>query len=125
MNLAGPRSVTDDDREIGTRLRWARGALGATRREFAEVLGVSAQQVLKYELGHSRISAGQLVAIARAFKIPFSRLFGDAATNLPVSQYQATIQLFRNFSMLDADLQAAVVNLTRTLASRTSASKES
>lgn len=123
--MAGPRSVTDDDREIGARLRWARGALGATRREFAQVLGVSAQQVLKYELGHSRISAGQLVAIARAFKIPFSRLFGDATADLPISQYQATIQLVRDFSMLDADLQGAVVELTRTLASRAQASKQS
>jgi transcriptional regulator with XRE-family HTH domain len=125
MHMAGPRSVTDDDREIGARLRWARGALSATRRDFAQVLGVSAQQVLKYELGHSRISAGQLVAIARAFKIPFSRLFGEDAADMPVPQYQATIQLFRDFNMLDADLQGAVVKLTRTLASRTQASKQS
>jgi transcriptional regulator with XRE-family HTH domain len=118
--MAGSRRVTDGDREIGARLQWARGALGATRREFAEVLGVSAQQILKYELGQSRVSAGQLVAIARAFKIPFSRLFGEAVTDLPESQYQAMIQLFQYFSALDTDLQGAVVKLTRALASRKS-----
>jgi transcriptional regulator with XRE-family HTH domain len=116
--MAGPRGVTSDDREIGARLRWARQAIGATRRQLGEVLGVSGQQILKYELGRSRISAGQLVAVARAFKIPIVRLFGEIDTDASVERYKANIELFHNFSSLDEGLQKIVTDLAKALASR-------
>jgi len=112
-----PRSrVSSNDREIAARLRWVRAVLGRTRRELAEVLGVSIQQVMHYEVGRSRISAGQLVAVARALNVPIGRLFGEDIAALPVSNTDVTAKLIRNFNALDPAAQNDVLKLIRTLA---------
>lgn len=116
--MVNSRSIRSEDREIGSRLRWMRSVLRTTRRELGNVLGVSAQQILKYEIGQSRISAGQLVAITRALKMPVTRLFGEDAASLSNPDSVIIAQLVHDFSTLDPDLQEMIVRLTRTLALR-------
>jgi len=117
--MARPRGASSDDREIGARLRWARQAIRVTRAQVGEVLGVSGQQILYYERGRSRMSAGQLVAVARAFKIPIARLFGEIDSDPSIERYKASIQLIHDFSALDESLQKIVLDLARALASQT------
>jgi transcriptional regulator with XRE-family HTH domain len=55
---------------VGQRLRQGRRELGLTQEALAALLGVTFQQIQKYEAGHSRMSAGRLLEIAVALGKP-------------------------------------------------------
>lgn len=63
------------DQLIGARIRERRIMLGLTQREFSDLLGVTYQQVHKYERGINSISAGQLFEIASASNTPIAYFF--------------------------------------------------
>ena len=52
------------DREVGLRIRSRRQAVGLSQQQMAELIGVTYQQLHKYEKGTNRVSAGQLHTIA-------------------------------------------------------------
>jgi transcriptional regulator with XRE-family HTH domain len=52
------------DRHVAARIRQRRQELGIKQIEIADFIGVSAQQMQKYESGKDRITAGYLFAIA-------------------------------------------------------------
>lgn len=54
------------DAHVGRRIRRRRLSLGLTQGELAEALGLSFQQVQKYELGSNRVSASRLFMLAQA-----------------------------------------------------------
>lgn len=74
---ASPRKVSDADRGIGLLVRQARRRIGMTLDDLAKKLGLSYQQVHKYENGTNRISAGTLAAIANILAVPVDHLFPD------------------------------------------------
>ncbi|RMF74065.1 MAG: helix-turn-helix domain-containing protein [Alphaproteobacteria bacterium] len=59
------RLAHDVDRFVGQRIRERRLARGVTQQGLAKALGISYQQVQKYENGTNRISAGRLFVLAR------------------------------------------------------------
>lgn len=60
------RDSTPLDREVGARLASRRLGLGRTRAEVASRVGISVQQLHKYETGINRIPASRLFDLARA-----------------------------------------------------------
>ena len=66
------RKPTDADRFVGQQMRQARRELGLTQDALASTLGVTFQQIQKYEAGHSRLSAGRLRDVAIALQKPIS-----------------------------------------------------
>ncbi len=76
---ASPRKVSDADRGIGQLVRQARRRVGMTLDDLAKKLGLSYQQVHKYENGTNRISAGTLAAIANFLSVPVAHLFPEDA----------------------------------------------
>jgi len=60
----GPDSAVDADRFVAGRIRQRRRELSMNQRAFAKALGVSLQQVHKYETGANRVSAGRLYVMA-------------------------------------------------------------
>ena len=71
------------DSQLGESIRAHRLILGMSQSELAKQLGVSFQQVQKYEKGANRIGAGRLPQIAEIFEVPISELFGGYAETLP------------------------------------------
>jgi len=63
------------DAHIGSRLRHRRALLGMSQRTLAAAVGVTYQQVRKYELGINCISGGRLYTIAAALGVPLSFFF--------------------------------------------------
>lgn len=63
------------DIEIGRRLRESRSRLGISQERLAAQLGVSYQQVQKYERGANRIGSGRLHDIARFLQVPVTFFF--------------------------------------------------
>lgn len=60
------RRVSAVDRHVGSRIRLRRRAVGLAQHQLADLIGVTNQQVHKYEKGIDRITAAQLHAIALA-----------------------------------------------------------
>jgi transcriptional regulator with XRE-family HTH domain len=67
------------EREIGARIRARRRQLGLSQSELADQLGVSFQQVQKYERGANRVAASTLVTAAMALGVGVSWLVGEDA----------------------------------------------
>ena len=72
---AGTRRLTSRDIDVGRRVRVLRLQRRLSQTDLANHLGVSFQQVQKYENGTNRISAGRLEQIAELFKIPVEAVF--------------------------------------------------
>jgi transcriptional regulator with XRE-family HTH domain len=74
------RRADNRDAEVGRRVRSRRLECRLSQTELAERIGVTFQQVQKYEKGVNRIGAGRLQRIAEALEVPISFFFG-ASTN--------------------------------------------
>ena len=72
---ASPRSANAIDLFIGARLRERRQALGISQADLAHTLGVSFQQIQKYEKGVNRVSPARLFAICKALNVSLSSMF--------------------------------------------------
>ena len=68
-----PRSAGRADTEIGRRIRLRRFEVGISQKELADKLGLTFQQVQKYERGRNRVSAARLQQIAETLgvEMPF------------------------------------------------------
>ncbi len=110
------------DFHIGGRIRLRRAELGLTQEDLAGLLGISYQQVQKYEAGTNRVSAARLFEIAHALNADLAHFFdgydGTARRSpLPHGGHnRAAIELVRNFlDLKDGTLRSAVTTLLRAL----------
>ena len=65
------------DVHVGARIRMRRLLLGMNQETLANALGLTFQQVQKYEGGANRVSASRLSAMAEILGVPISYFFGD------------------------------------------------
>src|SRR5215207_6222318 len=66
------------DIHVGSRVRLRRMMLGMSQEKLGEHLGITFQQIQKYEKGTNRIGASRLQHIARVLSVPVSFFFEDA-----------------------------------------------
>jgi transcriptional regulator with XRE-family HTH domain len=67
-----------EDKEIGRRIRALRIAKGVSQTTLADGLGLTFQQVQKYEKGANRVSAARLQKIAGMLDTPITFFFGES-----------------------------------------------
>jgi transcriptional regulator with XRE-family HTH domain len=72
----GPHRV---DRHVGDRIRRRRRALGLSQDDLAGSVGLTFQQIQKYERGANRVSASKLYQIAQALSAPVRYFFDGLA----------------------------------------------
>jgi transcriptional regulator with XRE-family HTH domain len=65
------------DVHVGKRIRTRRLLLGMNQETLANALGLTFQQVQKYEFGRNRVSASRLSEIAKVLRVPIAYLFDD------------------------------------------------
>ncbi|MFC4169378.1 helix-turn-helix domain-containing protein [Teichococcus aestuarii] len=65
------------DVHVGTRVRLRRTLLGMSQEKLGEALGLTFQQVQKYERGVNRIGASRLFDLARVLDVPIGFFFDD------------------------------------------------
>lgn len=111
------------DRHVGERIRRRRAELGLTQHDLASVLGISYQQVQKYETGANRVSAGRLYEMSRQLGCPIGYFFDGLDETTEVGELahggtnRTTIELARNFGRLpNAAVKGAISTLVRALA---------
>jgi transcriptional regulator with XRE-family HTH domain len=72
---ASAKAPDHTDAVVGRNICIRRLAAGMAQGELAERLGVSFQQVQKYEKGVNRVSGGRLVRVAKILQVPVTALF--------------------------------------------------
>ena len=122
------------DKYVGSKVRMRRTTLGLNQTKLAVPIGVTYQQVQKYETGTSRIGAGRLQQIAEVLQVPISFFFEGApsvvdkssaknASNLPdyakqfinTREGQAIAKAFLEIG--NAQLKHCLANLIQCVAS--------
>jgi transcriptional regulator with XRE-family HTH domain len=72
MSARGPTSI---DQHVGARLRLRRSLLEMSQSQLGEKLGVTFQQIQKYERGTNRIGASRLFNVSRVMEVPVAYFF--------------------------------------------------
>jgi transcriptional regulator with XRE-family HTH domain len=70
------------DGQVGNRLRLRRMMIGMSQERLGEMLGLTFQQVQKYEKGVNRIGAGRLFEIARILGVPIQYFYESVTEQL-------------------------------------------
>jgi transcriptional regulator with XRE-family HTH domain len=135
---AGKKSPNPVDRHVGTKVRMRRILLGMTQEKLGEALGLTFQQIQKYEKGTNRIGASRLQQISTTLQVPPSFFFAgapstddaadegadtsvcDAPRASDVLEFIATVEgvrLNKAFAQItDAKVRKRIVELVTTLA---------
>jgi transcriptional regulator with XRE-family HTH domain len=122
------RETDEVDKFVGERIRLYRAMLGISQQKLADGLGVTFQQLQKYERGENRIGAGRLLMVATTLGIPvtflldekgFSQRYDDgipsAAGSLEISREGYNIG--RAFSkIMDPEIRRSITTLVQILA---------
>ncbi|NQU55951.1 MAG: helix-turn-helix transcriptional regulator [Rhodospirillales bacterium] len=72
--LGVPRAV---DMHVGARLRLRRTLLGISQEKLGEAVGLTFQQIQKYERGANRVGASRIYEFSRVLDVPVSYFFDD------------------------------------------------
>ncbi len=128
-----PRSTPHPtDKHAGQKLRTRRNMLGMSQTKLADALGLTFQQVQKYEKGTNRMGASRLQQISRILDVPVEFFFeglqhqqkqngqSDAPSLQYVSDYLASadgLQLTRAFTQIsDVSIRRSIVRLIERIA---------
>lgn len=126
------------DKHVGSRVRMRRMMVGMSQEKLGEHLGITFQQIQKYEKGTNRIGASRLQQISIVLGVPVAFFFEGAPTVGPegegfseeqspayVSDFLATsdgLTLTRNFMRIsDARVRRRIVDLVIAIAGETEA----
>ena len=130
MNLSTTRRIPHAvDRHVGDRVRMRRMIQGMSQKSLGDALGLTFQQVQKYEKGTNRIGASRLQHIASIQQVPISFFFEgapgssyalDETQSSYVSDFLATsdgIALTKSYMCIkNAKLRRSIVDLVKQIA---------
>jgi transcriptional regulator with XRE-family HTH domain len=126
---------------VGSRTRLRRTLLGLSQEKLGDLIGLTFQQVQKYERGANRISCSRLFDLSQALDVPVSYFFDEMAEEVkslspvqmvreppgvepPVAEAdprlrRETLELVRNYySINDPAVRSHIYDLAKTLANR-------
>lgn len=75
------------DAQVGNRVRLRRMLIGMSQERLGELLGLTFQQVQKYEKGVNRIGAGRLFHVAQILGVPIEYFYEGVADQLPAKGF--------------------------------------
>ncbi|MGO4705556.1 helix-turn-helix domain-containing protein [Microvirga sp. 2MCAF38] len=115
------KAPSQADRRIGQRVRLMRIAIGLSQEKLADALGITFQQVQKYERGTNRIGAGRLQEIARVLSVPVASFYdaddqaeGSLMVALDTPDSLPLLQAFTTIGR--SDLRRQALEIVRALA---------
>ena len=106
------RTPNPVDLHVGARIRMRRKILGVSQERLADDLGLTFQQVQKYERGANRVSASKLYEIARSLQAPISYFFDGLADPLTAQEQYAPSgddRFVHDFLMTSEGLELATI----------------
>lgn len=116
MTSAGPDPI---DLAVGARIRIRRRFLKISQDDLAAALGLTFQQVQKYERGENRVSASMLVRIAARLETSVAALVGedggDSANVLEALTLPGALDLLSAYAKAGPKTQRALLGLAQSL----------
>ena len=132
LPLPGKKAPSPTDQHVGARVRMRRKMLAMSQAQLAEALGITYQQVQKYERGANRIAASRLQQISHILQVPVAFFFEGAPDAAPHGSHGSALsaaqiddfvsdsdglRLIRAFMRIDnADLRRRIVMLAQEIA---------
>ncbi len=129
------------DIHVGRRVRMRRTLLGMSQTTLGEAIGLTFQQMQKYEKGTNRISASRLFDLSRVLDVPLEYFFDDMPTAVAASSptqgggkakkppgyeldpmaKRETLELVREYyKITDPEIRKHLFEMTKTLGERSS-----
>lgn len=102
---------------VGQRIRQRRIELGMSQEALAKSLGVTFQQVQKYEKGSNRMSASRIAEVASLLQVPIEYLFNSVADNGVDDRFGRAVarrdvqQLLNAYLAMNPDAQKSLVRM--------------
>ncbi len=130
------RRIGPIDAHVGARVRLRRTLLGMTQTHLGDALGLTFQQMQKYERGANRISASRLFDLSRVLDVPLEYFFDDMPREVAASSpargggktkeppsyepdpmaTRETLELVRAYYKIeDAEIRKRLFEMTKTL----------
>ena len=132
------RSPDPRDREVGQRIRAQRLIRKMSQEELGDCLGITFQQIQKYEKGANRVAAGRLIKIAEVLNMPVGFFLEGAAgpaasanndgvnSALSFLKTAGAVRLLRAYNRIDtSEVRQALVELAEQIAGREDARSNS
>lgn len=128
-----PRKPTAIDKHVGKRLRLLRQIHEVSLEKLAEIVDVAPQQIQKYEIGETRISASRIFELAQIFRVPIAWFYDDleaatsAAMHARIKPYHTDVHaterteasqgalLVGCYARLPPDMQRKLIDFARML----------
>lgn len=113
-------TLADVDRHVGAEVRRRRKSVGMSQKALADSIGVTFQQVQKYEKGTNRISASVLYVICGQLNCSPAELFPPMQTDGERSGGSATAvegaqQMLSSYAAMNPAQRRAVLDLVRSM----------
>ncbi len=104
------------ENKFGNKLKEIRKRKGLSQIQLAEMLGVSYQQIQKYESGKNRISLDRLIDLLQRLDISVAEFFDDNMIRSPQSGYNISLSdkdetFLRKFQTLDEESKDIIIKL--------------
>ena len=127
------RAPTWVDEYVAQKMRARRLQLGLSQEDLANGLGITFQQVQKYEKGHNRMGAGRLHRVSQILDVPIQYFFDDMPSEAPVkddltamakrpvlssSEVERVVAAYSAIS--DESMREALLTMMRTISRNTS-----
>ena len=116
-------SASDVDRLVGDRIRRRLILMGLTQDQLGESLGISYQQIQKYETGANRVSVGRLYLIATRLEVSPGWFFDPVKSDASSEDFEELgssrllMEFVRSFARInDERLKTVLVSLVRAMA---------
>jgi transcriptional regulator with XRE-family HTH domain len=130
-----PRKPTAIDKHVGRRLRLLRQIREVSLEKLAEIVDVAPQQIQKYEIGETRISASRIFELSKIFGVPLAWFYDDlkaatsaemyarigrhqtgaAATERTATETSQEALLVTYYAQLPLEMQCKLVDFARIL----------
>ncbi len=108
------------DKRIGNKINQLRVSMGVTRQELSDKIGVTHQQLQKYEQGTNRVTASRLIDISNALQVSVMYFFEDFIEGLcfdNIKKQRMCMEVMRNFARIQReDQQEAIRQVIRLMA---------
>jgi transcriptional regulator with XRE-family HTH domain len=127
IDIAVTKKANPIDAQVGNRVRIRRMLIGMSQEKLGDLLGLTFQQVQKYEKGINRIGAGRLFEISRILDVPIDFFYdgvgassdGPTETSAPLMEFVSStegLQLSLAFMKIrDPKVRKRVLDLVKSL----------
>ena len=108
--------ITAVDKHVGRKIHDFRIATGMSREDLAQTVGITHQQLAKYEHGTNRISIGRLLMIAKELDEPITSFCSDInlKDKRPLPKERITIEMANYFmNIKNSKVKEAINNLIK------------